>query len=99
MARNCLNDLLQREGPALAVDAFTVTLQPGKLTGFWGTNGAGTTTTPRMPVELTRPQAGNTARRQAHPPAAGPAIPGDEREDRFDRVPPAAQRTRHTARA
>jgi ABC-type multidrug transport system ATPase subunit len=56
MARICLNDLIQTRGPALAVDSFTVTLQPGKLTGFCGTNGAGTTTTPRMPVELTRPK-------------------------------------------
>jgi ABC-type cobalamin/Fe3+-siderophores transport system ATPase subunit len=56
MARICLNPLTTRDGAVLAVDAFTGTRQPGRITGFRGPNGAGTTTTLRMPVELTRPK-------------------------------------------
>jgi energy-coupling factor transporter ATP-binding protein EcfA2 len=58
MARICLNPLTERYGAVLAVDDFTGTLRPGKITGFRGPNGAGTTTTWRMPVELTRPTPG-----------------------------------------
>jgi ABC-type branched-subunit amino acid transport system ATPase component len=58
MAGICLNPLTTHDGPVLAVDAFTVTLQPGKITGFRGPNGAGTTSTLRMPVELTGPTPG-----------------------------------------
>jgi hypothetical protein len=58
MARICLSPLTTRDGPILAVDAFTGTWQPGEITGFRGTNGAGTTTTWRMPVESTRPTPG-----------------------------------------
>jgi ABC-type cobalamin/Fe3+-siderophores transport system ATPase subunit len=58
MARICLNPLTGRYGPVLAVDEFTATLEPGKITGFRGPNGAGTTATVRMPVELTRPTPG-----------------------------------------
>jgi energy-coupling factor transporter ATP-binding protein EcfA2 len=55
MARICLNPLTERYGPVLAVDDVTVTLQPGRITGFRGPNGAGTTTLLGMPVELSRP--------------------------------------------
>jgi ABC-type branched-subunit amino acid transport system ATPase component len=55
MARICLNPLTERYGPVLAVDVCTVTLQRGKITGFRGPNGAGTTTLLGMPVELSRP--------------------------------------------
>jgi ABC-type branched-subunit amino acid transport system ATPase component len=58
MARICLNPLTKRYGPVLAVDDFTATLQPGKITGLRGPNDAGTTTTWWMPVELTRPTPG-----------------------------------------
>ena len=58
MARICLNPLTTRCGPVLAVDDFTVPLQPGRITGVRGPNGAGTTTTVRMSVELTRPTPG-----------------------------------------
>ena len=58
MARICLNPLTERYGPVLAVDAFTGTPQPGKITGFRRPNGAGTTTTLRMPVELSRATPG-----------------------------------------
>ena len=58
MALICLNPLTTRYGPALAVDDFTVPPQPGTITGFRGPNGAGTTTTLRMPAELSRPTPG-----------------------------------------
>jgi ABC-type branched-subunit amino acid transport system ATPase component len=51
MALICLNPLTERCGPVLAVDDVTGTLQPGRITGFGGPNGAGTTATLRMPVD------------------------------------------------
>jgi ABC-type branched-subunit amino acid transport system ATPase component len=67
MAQISLNPLTTRDGPVLAVDAFTGTLQPGKITSFLGPNGAGTTTTSRMPAELTRPTPGTpTVDRHTH---------------------------------
>jgi len=74
MARICLNHLTGRYGPVLAVDDFTATLQPGKITGFRGPSGAGTTITVRMPVELTRPTAGA--------PIVAGSTPGAGRGDR-----------------
>jgi ABC-type branched-subunit amino acid transport system ATPase component len=76
MARICLNPLTTRDGAVLAVDAFTGTRRPGKITGFRGPNGAGTTATVRMPVEVTRPTPGTpiidgyTDLRQAQPSLA-----------------------------
>jgi ABC-type branched-subunit amino acid transport system ATPase component len=58
MALICLDPLTERYEPVLAGDAVTVTLQPGKITGFRRPNGAGTTATLRMPVELTRATPG-----------------------------------------
>jgi ABC-2 type transport system ATP-binding protein len=58
MARICFNHLTKRYGPIVAVDDFTVTLQPGKITGFLGPNGAGKSTTLRMLVGLTTPSGG-----------------------------------------
>ena len=58
MARICFNHLTKRYGPIVAVDDFTVTLQPGKITGFLGPNGAGKSTTLRMLVGLTTPTCG-----------------------------------------
>jgi hypothetical protein len=55
MAAICLYPLTTRDGAVLAVNAFTGTLQPGKITGFRGTNDAGTPATLRRPVEFTRP--------------------------------------------
>ena len=60
MARICLNPLTERCGPVLAVDDFTVPSQGGTITGFGGPNGAGETTTVRMPVELSRPTPGTS---------------------------------------
>ena len=59
MAHICFNHLTKRYGPIVAVDDFTVTLQPGKITGFLGPNGAGKSTTLRMLVGLTTPSGGS----------------------------------------
>jgi ABC-2 type transport system ATP-binding protein len=42
----------------LAVDDLTVTVEPGRVTGFLGPNGSGKTTTLRCVLGLTRPSAG-----------------------------------------
>jgi ABC-2 type transport system ATP-binding protein len=42
----------------LAVDGLTVTVEPGRVTGFLGPNGSGKTTTLRCIVGLTRPTSG-----------------------------------------
>jgi ATPase subunit of ABC transporter with duplicated ATPase domains len=60
MALICLNPLTERDGPVLALNGFTGRLQPGRITGFRGPNDAGTTTTLRMPVELSRPTPGTS---------------------------------------
>jgi ABC-2 type transport system ATP-binding protein len=54
----CFTHLTKRYGPIVAVDDLTVTLQPGKITGFLGPNGAGKSTTLRMLVGLTTPTCG-----------------------------------------
>jgi ABC-2 type transport system ATP-binding protein len=59
MARICFNHLTKRYGPVTAVDDFTVTLEPGTITGFLGANGAGKSTTLRMLVGLSRPTFGS----------------------------------------
>jgi ABC-type multidrug transport system ATPase subunit len=61
MARISLNPLTTRDGAVLAVAEFTGPRQAGKVTGFRGPNGAGTTTRLRMRVELTRTTAGTPA--------------------------------------
>lgn len=53
-----LNALTKRYGPVTAVDGLTLTLPPGRVTGFVGANGAGKSTTMRMMLGLTRPSAG-----------------------------------------
>jgi ABC-type branched-subunit amino acid transport system ATPase component len=45
-------------GPTVAVDDVTFTAAPGRVTGFLGPNGAGTSTTMRIMVGLTRPTSG-----------------------------------------
>jgi ABC-2 type transport system ATP-binding protein len=59
MARICFNHLTKRYGPITAVEDFTVTLEPGTITGFLGANGAGKSTTLRMLVGLSRPTSGS----------------------------------------
>ena len=69
----CLNHLTTRYGPLLAVDAFIVPPQGGKITGLRGANGAGTTITLRMPVELSGPTPGTPIiDRHTHLPPAQP---------------------------
>ena len=46
-------------GEKTAVDHITVTVQPGRVTGFLGPNGAGKSTTMRMIVGLARPTSGS----------------------------------------
>ncbi|MDQ6778506.1 MAG: ATP-binding cassette domain-containing protein [Actinomycetota bacterium] len=53
-----LRGLTKRFGEAVAVDALTVSLQYGTITGFLGPNGAGKTTTLRMLLGLAQPTAG-----------------------------------------
>ena len=59
MARICFDHLTKRYGPVTAVDDFSVTLEPGTITGFLGANGAGKSTTLRMLVGLSRPTFGS----------------------------------------
>jgi ABC-2 type transport system ATP-binding protein len=58
MARICFDHLTKRYGLVTAVHDLTVSLEPGKITGFLGPNGAGKSTTLRMLVGLTTPSAG-----------------------------------------
>lgn len=53
-----LQGLTKRYGPITAVENFTLSLAPGRVTGFVGANGAGKSTTMRMLLGLTRPDAG-----------------------------------------
>ncbi|WP_435206449.1 ATP-binding cassette domain-containing protein [Micromonospora sp. bgisy143] len=53
-----LRGLTKRFGATLAVDALTVDVAPGRVTGFLGPNGAGKSTTMRMILGLDRPTAG-----------------------------------------
>lgn len=50
--------LTKRYGSVTAVDGLTLTLAPGRVTGFVGANGAGKSTSMRMLLGLTRPTAG-----------------------------------------
>ncbi|MBB3676442.1 ATP-binding cassette domain-containing protein [Modestobacter versicolor] len=50
--------LTKRYRTRTAVDGLTVTVRPGRVTGFLGPNGSGKTTTMRCVLGLTRPTAG-----------------------------------------
>ncbi|MFD9223331.1 ABC transporter ATP-binding protein [Streptomyces sp. NPDC060064] len=50
--------LTKRYGDTVAVDNLTFTLEPGKVTGFLGANGAGKSTTLRMILGLNAPTSG-----------------------------------------
>ena len=56
-----LDGLTKHYRTRVAVDDLTVTIEPGRVTGFLGPNGSGKTTTMRCILGLTRPTAG-TAR-------------------------------------
>jgi ABC-2 type transport system ATP-binding protein len=53
-----LAGLTKQYGSRVAVDDLTVTIQPGRVTGFLGPNGSGKTTTMRCVLGLARPTSG-----------------------------------------
>jgi ABC-2 type transport system ATP-binding protein len=53
-----LSRLTKRFGPVTAVDDLSVTVSPGRVTGFLGPNGAGKTTTMRIILGLDAPTSG-----------------------------------------
>ena len=53
-----LNRLTKTYGRTTAVAGLTLTVPPGRVTGFVGANGAGKTTTMRMLLGLVRPSSG-----------------------------------------
>ena len=53
-----LRGLTKRYGEKTAVDALSLEVAPGKVTGFLGPNGAGKSTTMRMIMGLDRPTSG-----------------------------------------
>jgi ABC-2 type transport system ATP-binding protein len=53
-----LDRLTKVYGDRVAVDDLTVTVHPGRVTGFLGPNGSGKTTTLRCVLGLTRPTSG-----------------------------------------
>ncbi|TYP86764.1 ABC transporter ATP-binding protein [Blastococcus xanthinilyticus] len=68
-----LDGLTKRYRSRVAVDDLTVTVEPGRVTGFLGPNGSGKTTTMRCVLGLARPTAGTATvlgrpyRELAHP--------------------------------
>ncbi|OIJ66902.1 ATP-binding cassette domain-containing protein [Streptomyces mangrovisoli] len=52
------HDLTKDHGPRRAVDRLTLTVRPGRVTGFLGPNGAGKSTTLRLVLGLDRPTSG-----------------------------------------
>jgi ABC-2 type transport system ATP-binding protein len=68
-----LDGLTKAYRARVAVDDLTVTVHPGRVTGFLGPNGSGKTTTMRCLLGLTRPTAGTATvlgvpyRELAHP--------------------------------
>ena len=54
-----IRDLTKVYGTTRAVDGLTVTVHPGRVTGFLGPNGAGKSTTMRAVVGLDRPTSGD----------------------------------------
>ena len=53
-----IDGLTKQYGSRVAVDDLTVTIEPGRVTGFLGPNGSGKTTTMRCILGLTRPTVG-----------------------------------------
>ncbi|MCF6745147.1 ATP-binding cassette domain-containing protein [Blastococcus sp. KM273128] len=68
-----LRGLTKRYRARVAVDRLTVTVEPGRVTGFLGPNGSGKTTTIRCVLGLARPTAGTaTVRGRAYRDLAHP---------------------------
>src|ERR1700684_2943306 len=94
-----VSGLRKRFGPALALDGMTFTVQPGQVTGFVGSNGAGKSTTMRVILGLDAPDQGRAligARTCAggRPPGREPAPPAHPRRRAARRERAAAQRKR-----
>ena len=53
-----IDGLTKQYGSRVAVDDLTVSIEPGRVTGFLGPNGSGKTTTMRCILGLTRPTSG-----------------------------------------
>ncbi len=53
--------LRKEYGPKVAVDALTLTVEPGEVFGFLGPNGAGKTTSIKMLLGLARPTSGSAS--------------------------------------
>jgi ABC-2 type transport system ATP-binding protein len=89
-----LDGLTKAYRARVAVDDLTVTVEPGRVTGFLGPNGSGKTTTLRCVLGLTRPTAGTATvlgrpyRELAHPMRRVGAL-----------IDPRARHPRRTARA
>jgi ABC-2 type transport system ATP-binding protein len=64
-----LQELTKHYGRTTAVDRLTLTVRPGRVTGFLGPNGAGKSTTMRLILGLDRPTSGS-ARFDGRPFAA-----------------------------
>ncbi|MFY1691062.1 ABC transporter ATP-binding protein [Plantactinospora sp. WMMB782] len=54
-----LTELTKRFGATTAVDRLSLSIMPGRVTGFLGPNGAGKSTTIRMILGLDRPDSGS----------------------------------------
>jgi ABC-2 type transport system ATP-binding protein len=53
-----VHELTKRYGSAMAVDGLSLTVRPGRVTGFLGPNGAGKSTTMRVILGLDAPTSG-----------------------------------------
>ncbi len=53
-----VRELTKRYGRTIAVDCLTFAVEPGKVTGFLGANGAGKSSTIRLILGLDRPDSG-----------------------------------------
>ena len=64
--------LTKRYGSVLAVDDLSFDVEPGRVTGFLGPNGSGTTTTLRVLLGLAAPDSGHQRRPLPRPARPGP---------------------------
>jgi ABC-2 type transport system ATP-binding protein len=69
-----LRDLTKRYGTRTALDAVSLTVQPGSVVGVIGANGAGKTTTMRLILGLIRPSGGSATVLGEDPRRAGPGL-------------------------
>ncbi|MEG9246510.1 ABC transporter ATP-binding protein [Arthrobacter sp. Soc17.1.1.1] len=69
-----LRDLTKHYGTRTALDAVSLTVQPGSVVGVIGPNGAGKTTTMRLILGLIRPGGGSATVLGEDPRRAGPGL-------------------------